>query len=162
LRWEDINFDTGTLKVARSIPADEKAPRAPKWGSTGELPLSDPLAAELKALQAKTKDRKGYVLGIGGEPIGTTGLRGAFRRVLDAIGIDAEKRKARRLSYHGLRHTFVSMGRLGNIPDWLMQRLARHKTATMTTNTYSSAAVIDFKDTRKRLTDSVKAKKKAR
>jgi integrase len=159
LRWEDIDLDEGILKVERSISADEKDPRDPKWGSKGELPISDPLAEELRALQSQTKDKTGYVLGIGGAPIGTTALRLAFRRVLEAVGIDAEARKARRLSFHGARHAFVSMGRLSGIPDFLMQKFARHKTASMTTQTYSHSGIIDYADARKRLTDSVKAKK---
>ena len=80
--------------------------------------------------------------------------------MLTAIGIDKKARAERNLSFHSLRHTFVSLSRLAGIPDFLVQRYARHKSPTMMEH-YTHAQIVDFEDARKKLAAAVKPKQKA-
>jgi integrase len=68
----------------------------------------------------------------------------AFRRILGRIGIDEEKRKARNLVFHGLRHSYVSITRATGLPDFAVMRLAGHKTLAMTERYSHSENVVDF------------------
>ncbi len=71
--------------------------------------------------------------------------------MLESIGITKEQQKERNLTFHGMRHTFVTLARMAGLPDITVQALAGHKSAEMM-NRYSHAAqVIDFSEARNRL-----------
>jgi len=157
LRWEDVNEKTGVITVKQSVPAFEKEPRAPKWGSTGEVPVPSILLHELKALaEHSVFGKTGYVLysEVEGQPVGTETLRNGFERMMDAIGIDKKARVERRLSFHSCRHTFVSLSRLSGIPDFLVQRYARHRSPVMM-ETYSHSNILDIAEARKMIDSTV-------
>jgi integrase len=161
LRWEDVDKEHGLIHVVQSVPAFERTPRAPKWGSTGEVPAPTMLLDALDMLaESAPYGRMGYVIYSAdqGEPVGTEFLCGGFMRMLEAIGIGAKARAERRLSFHSLRHSFVSLSRLAGIPDFLVQRYARHKSPGMMEQ-YSHSEIIDFSDARKKLAAVVKPKK---
>jgi integrase len=79
-----------------------------------------------------------------GEPLGNNFFRRALTVELLTIGInkmttngegkkvidDSEQRR-RNLTFHGLRHTFVTLGRLAGISDMEIQTLAGHKSGAM-------------------------------
>jgi integrase len=113
--------------------------------------------------ESSPSGRKGYVIYAAdeGEPIGTEFLRGGFLWMLEAIGIDTKTRAERRLSFHSLRHSFVSLSRLAGIPDFLVQRYARHKSPGMMEQ-YSHSEIIDYSEARKKLAAAIKTKKPAR
>jgi integrase len=48
-----------------------------------------------------------------------------------AVGIDREQIAARHLTYHGLRHTYITLGRMAGINDLEIQALAGHKSGRM-------------------------------
>jgi integrase len=124
LRWQDIDEEKGIIQVAQAVPAFEHTPRKPKWGSTGEVPAPSVLIDDLRSLAGSSPfGRKGYVLFNADEdvPIGTEYLRNGFARMLKAIGISESARASRRLSFHSLRHSFVSLSRMAGIPDFLVQ-----------------------------------------
>jgi integrase len=161
LRWEDVDDRLGVISVRRSISADEKEPRVPKWGSTGEVPAPEILMEELRALAGSSPlGREGYVLyaADADAPISTNTLRDGFQKMLDAIGLDATARAERRLSFHSLRHSFVSLSRLSGIPDFLVQRFARHKSAVMMEQ-YTHANILDMAEARKKLDAAFKIAK---
>jgi len=58
---------------------------------------------------------------------------------------------ARNLTLHGLRHTFVTLGRLSGIPDLVIQALAGHKSSAMMEHYSHASQVIDFDEARKKL-----------
>jgi len=103
----------------------------------------------------------GYVLNadLQGKPIGSDTLTNGFQRMLVAVGISAEERKRRRLSFHSTRHAFVSLARLAGLADFLVQRYARHKTPMMMEQ-YSHANILDMEEARRKLGNAVKTKKK--
>jgi integrase len=161
LRWEDIDDEKGTIHVAQAVPAFEHIPRKPKWGSTGEVPVPAVLLEELRALGASSPfGRKGYVLynADEGVPIGTELLRNGFTRMLSAIGINPTERAKRRLSFHSLRHSFVSLSRMAGIPDFLVQRYARHRSAAMMER-YSHTEILDFEQAREKIGSAIGATK---
>jgi integrase len=69
--------------------------------------------------------------------------------MLAEIGIPAEEQKRRRLSFHSCRHAYVSLSLLAGLPDFLVQRYARHKTP-MTMEEYSHSDILDIEEARNR------------
>jgi integrase len=163
LRWEDVDQKGGKLTIRHAVGAYQKDMTAPKWGSTGEVPAPEILLDELRSLARKSPfGREGFVL-YGTAPeeaVGTERLVNGFLAMLRKIKVDETARQARNLSFHSLRHTYVSLSRLSGIPDFLVQRYARHKSPGMMEQ-YSHAQIVDFEDARKRLSAAVKPKRKA-
>jgi integrase len=163
LRWEDVDEKGGKLSIRHAIGAYQTDMAVPKWGSTGEVPAPEILLDELRGLVRKSPfGREGFVLygTDAGEAVGTERLVNGFMAMLRKIKIDETTRQERHLSFHSLRHTYVSLSRLSGIPDFLVQRYARHKSPGMMEQ-YSNAQIVDFEDARKRLAAAVKPRRKA-
>jgi integrase len=58
--------------------------------------------------------------------MGETFFCNAIRRELEAIGISAYEQKKRNLTFHRLRHSFITLGRLDGITDLEIQAIAGH------------------------------------
>ena len=84
-------------------------------------------------------------------------FRHAFARELRSIGIDETTQKARNLTYHGLRHTYVTHGRLSGLNDFEIQTLARHKSKGIMERYSHGKQAIDFIEARKKLEVSVRS-----
>jgi integrase len=69
------------------------------------------------------------------------GLYGALER----IGITAEQREERRITFHSHRHFLNTLLRTARVPDPLVQRVTGHRTQEMTEH-YSHFALEDFGD----------------
>ena len=115
LRWKDVNFDTGVIRIERSLEQTKAGLRfkAPKT-KNGRRNVSIPpwLVAELRAHRIRQQERR-LALGLGRAPEdslvfarwdgGTRSphwLTQKFALRMDALKIDC--------SLHGLRHTHVS------------------------------------------------------
>jgi integrase len=61
------------------------------------------------------------------------------------------EQRRRNLTFHGLRHTFVTLGRLAGISDLEIQALARHKSGTMIERYSHASQVPDFTAAREKL-----------
>jgi integrase len=72
-------------------------------------------------------------------------------RELASIGITPAEQKARNLTFHGLRHTFVTLGRLAGLTDAEIQALAGHADGRMMENYSHVDQVIDFAAMREKL-----------
>jgi len=70
--------------------------------------------------------RKGSLI-----PVSAKYFDHAVKRELMNIGISLEEQKRRNLSFHSLRHTFVTIGRLKGISDLEIQALAGHSAKMM-------------------------------
>jgi integrase len=90
-----------------------------------------------------------------GKVVSAEYFRSALARELRSIGIDEETQKNRNLTYHGLRHTFVSLGRLSGLNDFEIQTLARHKSAKMMERYSHGRQTIDFDEARRKIEASV-------
>jgi integrase len=107
-----------------------------------------------------------------GTPMGETFFRNAMRRELEGIGITAGKnagsnlrgadtptvpneQKKRNLTFHSLRHSFITLGRLDGISDLEIQAIAGHSTRRMMEHYSHAEKVIDFKIMREKLDKAV-------
>ena len=61
-----------------------------------------------------------------GVPVSAKYFDHALKRELEGMGISLEDQNARNLSFHSLRHSFVTLGRLAGVSDLEIQALAGH------------------------------------
>ena len=87
-------------------------------------------------------------------------FRYAFAKELKSLGINEETQKTRNLTFHGLRHTFVSLGRLAGLNSFEIQTLARHKSERMMEQYSHGKQAIDFIDMKKRLEKGIESNEK--
>jgi integrase len=99
-----------------------------------------------------------------GEPLSNNFFRRALADELLAIGInklttdkngkkvidDSEQRR-RNLTFHSLRHSYITLGRLAGITDLEIQALAGHKSSRMMEWYSHAGQVIDFESIRQKL-----------
>jgi integrase len=144
LQWEDVNDKHINV---RNNWQDMEGIKRPKNGSVRIAPLPSPLAAVLKEVRKAAPEKNGFVLEspkMPDRPVCNNFFSKALTKELTAIGISAEEQKRRNITFHSLRHTFVTLGRLAGISDAEIQALAGHKDAAMM-NRYSHAGqAIDF------------------
>jgi len=157
LQWGDI--DNGLIRLTHNFVHMDGL-KNPKCRKTRTVPY--PFIVE-KAIEEVCKITTLYApetfvlesIDRPGKPMGETFFRNALRRELNAIGITASKRKERNLTFHSLRHSFITLGRLDGISDLEIQAIAGHSSNEMM-NRYSHAEkVIDFKAMRKKLDRAV-------
>ena len=113
LKWEDIDFDRGFIRI-----------RDPKDGPEQEVPLND-AAGDL--LKAHPKSQSPYVFpGRGGRQ--RTDVGKAVNRIKKYAGLPKEFRPL-----HGLRHSYASvLASSGKVDMHILQQLLTHKTPAMT------------------------------
>jgi len=161
LQWEDIDFENGTIKLCHNLPNSEKTVtglKIPKWGSSREVPAPDEVLDALRALAPKPA---GFVFTNprDGGPMFPKAAPEGFESMLRDIGITEEMQKARRIVFHSLRLTCVSLSRGAGVPDFVVQRIAGHKTMDMT-DRYSHASEEDIQNARS-LVEAMFKKEKA-
>lgn len=160
LQWDDVDEVAGTIHIRHNLVSESEGLKRPKWGSAREVPLAAPV---LEALQlcagASPYGRVGYVIWNEkrpGAPVSRATVLAGFRRILRSIGISDEQQERRNLCFHGLRHTFVSLSRASGLPDFLVQRMAGHKSMVMTDRYSHAEGIIDFAAARASLEATVK------
>ncbi|MDR2417867.1 MAG: site-specific integrase [Treponema sp.] len=145
LRWEDIG--DGIIRIQHNW-IDLEGDKQPKRGSERIVPIPRVVADALGKLGGST----GFVFpGVGNAPIGAGWFWDAFRRAMSAIGIDEAQIKARHLTYHGLRHAYITLGRMAGISDLEIQALAGHKSWRMMERYSHVPQVIDYSAARDKL-----------
>jgi len=132
LRWRQVDLAKGTLSFARR-----------KSGTPVFIPLHPELVEWLMA-QPSADDPEAHLFPTlaGKATSGKSGLSMAFGRIMDAAGIKVGEenakgkagRKRKALSFHCLRHTFISTLANAGIGVELRQALAGHASAEMNLN----------------------------
>jgi integrase len=103
-----------------------------------------------------------------GEPLSNNFFRRALTVELLAIGInkltrdrngkkaidDAEQRR-RNITFHSLRHSYITLGRIAGISDLEIQTLAGHKSGAMMSHYSHAGQVIDFDAVRGKLQKAI-------
>jgi len=148
LQWDDVDETAGTIHVRNNLVSESEGIKRPKWGSAREVPLAAPVLEALQlCARASPYERVGYVIWNEKRPdapISHATILIGFRRILRSIGIPDEMQEQRNLCFHGLRHTFVSLSRASGLPDFLVQRMAGHKSMVMTDKYSHADGIIDF------------------
>jgi integrase len=181
LLWGDIGDEV--IIIAHNY-VDEDGLKAPKCGSTGTVPIPESVGAAIEEVRKISRNPAPDTmvmesLECPGKPFSKTHLEKAVARELEAIGIPgkwrppshpgkklaAEEKKPpegymneqqrRNLTFHGLRHTFITLGRLAGISDLEIQALARHKSGAMMERYSHASQVLDFAGAREKLEKAV-------
>jgi len=122
LKWEDLDLVAGQLVVRRTLWQDQEGP--PKGGRNRKVPLSD---EALVALKAHRHLKGAYVFC---EP---EGRRLTHSRVKDVVPSTCKKAQlAKRLTTHGLRHTFASHLVMRGVSLTAVKELLGHESIEMT------------------------------
>lgn len=148
LQWEDIDEAGGTITICHNTVNAKEGLKGPKWKSIRTVPAPAPVLEAMNLCAAVSPyEREGYVIWNEKRkdaPISHATVPAGFYRILRAIGISDKQRAERNLCFHGLRHTFVSLTRAASVPDFLVQRMAGHKTMVMTNRYSHTEGLIDF------------------
>ena len=142
LHWEDFDREAGVIRIRHNWQ-DMEGIKGPKCGSTRDVPLP---AVVYEAAEA-CRDKSPGPLVFGrkdGKPFCNGYFRLALIAELAGIGVnkviiredgkeivDDSAQRRRNITFHSLRHTFVSLARLAGIGDFQAQALAGHKSAAM-------------------------------
>ena len=164
LQWRDI--ENGLIHIRHNYINGEgvKAPKC-KGGTVRQNPRTVPLPSSveeiLKMLKGFNAMPNSFVFEsfkIKGKPVSKEYFRYVMCKEFAAIGISGIERKKRNLSYHGLRHSFITLSRLAGITDIEIRALAGHRSVTMTERYSHAAQVLDFAAAREKLERAVGAK----
>jgi integrase len=178
LQWGDIKDGLICIRHNWQNLEGIKAPKC-KGGAVRENPRTVPLPSSVEAilqtLRGLNPAPDSFVLESfrkDGEPVSREFFRYVMDKELTAIGItgiwkgeDAapagyvNEQKRRNLTFHGLRHTFVTISRLAGITDLEIQALAGHKSGAMMENYSHAGQVLDFTAAREKLEKAVEAKR---
>ncbi|MEI8093056.1 MAG: site-specific integrase [Spirochaetales bacterium] len=150
LRWGDLEYDSEYIHVRQNFVRNEGF-KPPKNGK----PRKVPLPATVKEALAKVKSVSPWHDALDlvvfnpdgrGKPLSEDFTRSSFPKALAAIGIADAERAERNLTYHGLRHTFVTLARMAGIPELAIQAITGHKDDVMMDHYSHAAQVLDFSD----------------
>jgi integrase len=169
LCWEDADETAGVIHIKHNWQ-DIDGLKGPKCGSAGDVPFPRQTREVFEAYRAETgnpteglvfarkKDGKPYSNSHFGilfakELEAATGIKGQWRSRKKEPEGWVNEQAARNLTFHSLRHTFVSMARLAGINDFEAQAMARHKSSAMMDRYSHARQVVDIKKCRGRLED---------
>jgi integrase len=173
LLWGDIGEDT--ITVCHNYQKEDGL-KAPKWNSSGILPITATVRSAIDAVfkLAVNPRLDAFVMEsieCPGQPYCKTYFSKALERELEAIGIPGkwkgksdppeeyvDEQRRRNLTFHSLRHTFITLGRLAGISDLEIQALARHKSGAMMERYSHAAQVLDFSSAKEKLEKAVSDK----
>jgi integrase len=166
LQWGDIKMDDNLIILQHNFVNQDglKAPKI-KGGTRIKNTTPVPFTQDIKELltavrsissnvgekdfiiQSRKRKKKGVV--VSGEY-----FRGALIRELKSIGIDESAMKERNITFHSMRHTFVTLGRISGLSDFEIQTIARQTPGVMKRYSHGKQA-IDFASVKKRLEEGV-------
>lgn len=125
LKWEDIDLVSGQLVVRRTLWRGEEGP--PKGGKNRIVPLSDEAIATLKGHRAATLLKSAYVFCDGvGDRLTHSMLKDVVPKTCLKAGL------GKRITTHGLRHSFASHLVMRGVSLKAVQELLGHESIEMT------------------------------
>jgi integrase len=151
LQWADVDFKQKLIQVRHNCPYGTTQIKVPKWNSSRVVPLPHVLERIFKQIPLLPKASSLFVIYNQSDatvPVHEITIKRAFEKMLSEIKIDHVTQKARALSFHCLRHTFITLTRAGGVSDFIVQKLAGHKSAKMMERYTHAENVIDYSSTR--------------
>ena len=135
LRWKHIDLVSYIITVVENY-TDDDGMKEPKAGSFRLVPFFGTaleILNELKRTNPYGGAPEDFVLpNVEQEkPLAAITIKRGFERIMDAIGIDKGTRAKRRLSFHSMRHSFITRAREAGLPDFVVSALSGHKTTRM-------------------------------
>ena len=165
LKWGDI--DNGLIHLTHNF-VNVEGLKKPKRGKTRTVPypaVVEKAFEEVRKVATRLAPETYVFESIErpGTPMGETFFRNALRRELEGIGISAIKtdadtpseQKERNLTFHSLRHSFITLGRSDGISDLEIQAIAGHSSRRMMEHYTHAEKVIDFNAMREKLDKAV-------
>ena len=155
LEWRNIDLDNKVLHICQNY-LDDEGVKTPKRGSVRIVPIPTAVRSAVATIGAispylEPEDFVIFCVGNRARPIDNGFLRAGLAKMLIAIEIPVEEQKARNLTFHGLRHSFVTLGRMAGISDLEIQMLAGHRSHEMMDHYNHVAQVIDYVSAREKL-----------
>jgi integrase len=147
LCWEDIKK---TVIRVRHNWQNETGLKAPKYDSVRTVPLHSAIIPLLDRIGRK---ESGLVFPgqDGRTPPCVATVNKRFVAELVSVGIGVDEMKRRNLTFHSLRHTFVTLCQVLGISTIETQAFAGHKHATQTAHYTHGAQIADFTASRRKL-----------
>ena len=143
LRWRDIDFTKGTLQVTQALEVvggklGVKTPKTERSARTIKLPSS--LAPELERHRREQLEQR-LKLGLGGRsdliftsPLGKMLHPDSFS---EAFVNKVAEIEIKPITFHGLRHTHITLLLRSGVPVHVVSARAGHAKASITLDTYS-------------------------
>jgi integrase len=169
LLWGDIG--EGLINIRHNLQEGEGL-KVPKYGSSRTVPIPDSVQTVLETVRALSANPEPemYVISnpVNRRPLSPKYFQRALQAELQAIGIPGKwegkspapadyvnEQQRRNLTFHGLRHTFITLGRLAGITDIEIQALAGHKSSRMMERCSHASQVLDFAAAREKMEKAV-------
>jgi integrase len=135
LRWKHTDLNSRILSIVENY-TDDDGTKEPKAGSSRHVPIFGAaleILNELKRTNPYGGEPEDFVLpNVEREkPLAAITIKRGFEKIMDAIGVDRAARAERKLSFHSMRHTFVTRAREAGLSDFVVSALSGHKTARM-------------------------------
>ena len=135
LRWEHVDLEKCIIHVKENY-TDDDGKVEPKAGSFRFVPIFGTILAilqELKQTNPYGGEQEDFVLPnvAKDKPLAAITIKRGFERIMDAIGINSTTRATRKLSFHSMRHSFVTRAREAGLSDFIVSALSGHKTTRM-------------------------------
>jgi integrase len=143
LRWSDIKEDCIDIK---NNWQDMEGNKKPKYGSFRAIPIG----ASIKGAFSQVEKKGDFVFANGkpdGKPLCMSWFQSALTNELENLGIPDAERRERNISFHSLRHTFITLGRMAGISDIEVRAMTGHKGAAIMEHYSHARQAIDIKST---------------
>ena len=158
LKWGDIGDKL--IHICHNY-VDSDGEKGPKWNSVRYVPILEEVQEVLnkvRLIKRKKKPEDFVIVGkYKGQVVSAKYTSWALKGELDKIGISPEEQSRRNISFHSLRHTFVTLGRIAGINDILMQALTGQKSIKVMGKYTHGNQVIDFDEAKNKLGTGIKA-----
>jgi integrase len=162
LRWKYVDLNSQIITVIENY-TDDDGIVPPKAGSSRIVPVFGTMLDILTDLRQTNPYGAGpddFVLPNieRDKPIAAITIKRGFERIMDTIKIDKTIRDQRNLSFHAMRHSFVTRAREAGLSDFVVTALSGHKTTQMMEH-YSHQTLAAVESARETLETAFQQKK---
>ncbi|MBN7774632.1 site-specific integrase [Clostridium aminobutyricum] len=141
LKWSDIDFEAGTMSVARTVSRTKNFQReetktmllvgTPKsHKSVRKIPLPDFLIQLFMEFKSFSANENGYVLSRNNIPIDPRTCQKLYKKILEEAGVKDRK-------FHAIRHTFATRALELGVDIKTLSEILGHSNVSVTLNIYA-------------------------